>query len=308
MANSAFGSTLCVCRQASGGISAYSAWTISTAQGQDTGLCLLFHIISLLCFTEVCKSYPTQVYTGKTVKELGDRLDHIPMPRPHVVFLCSLGMRQVIPHVSYVAGFICVIGPHSQQDIENETIQKMSSLHEPWDLRCPSSHHYTSPDQSPYRYCWTFLRKVRWSFTRDFLHCRRNTTRPSSPKTLVRPAHFLYHYLLLFTLSGLRLIPRSSPFLFCPKNKMGRPGMRHWLTSVWFLLNGSLIPRPILFAIWNNSITWTLPNSGMQGSLGMRLHESCSFISQISVLQTAVGRVGLGAMRMDLECVYCTSV
>ena len=137
----------------------------------------------------------------KTVKELGDRLDHIPMPRPHVVFLCSLGMRQVIPHVSYIAGFICVIGPHSPQDIENETIQKISILHEPWNLRCPSSHHYTSPDQSPYRYCWTFLRRVRWFFTRDFLHCRINTTRPSSPKTLVRPVHFLSSYLLSLDLA-----------------------------------------------------------------------------------------------------------
>ena len=52
----------CVCRQASGSISAYSAWTISTAQGQDAGLCLLFHIISLLCFTELCKCYSSQVY------------------------------------------------------------------------------------------------------------------------------------------------------------------------------------------------------------------------------------------------------
>ena len=194
--------------------------------------------------TQVCACYFTSLvyyvlqkyarviqprYTNdyKTVQKLGDRLDHIPMPRPHVFFLCSLGIRQVIPHVSYIAGFICVIGPHSPQDIENETIQKISSQ-PPWAMRFEVSlpsfavRHQGNHSLSPYRYCWTFLRRVRWSFTRDFLHCRRNTTRPSSPKTLVRPVHFLSSYLLSLDLASFPGRPHfCSEYWTQPKEQNG---------------------------------------------------------------------------------------
>lgn len=174
-------------------------------------------VISHHRFTVRIQQYATVVQAKYTDEcTVGDRLDHSPIPRP-----CSLGMGPMDPSWFH----------HS--------LQKWNHICTPWATGFEVSllSCCTSLRKPPYvcRYCWTCHRRVRWYCTQGCLHCRRNTTRPSSPKTLVRPAH---HYLLSFSLSAL--------------------------TSVWILLhmrgliNGSFVPRPILLLFCNNKTTWKL--------------------------------------------------
>ena len=58
----------------------------------------------LLKYARVIQARYTDDY--KTVKELENRLDHSPIPRPHVFFLCSLRMSLVISHVAWLVSYV----------------------------------------------------------------------------------------------------------------------------------------------------------------------------------------------------------